>query len=85
MDKKRTIADWLKELSETTESKEEDGLMMQTYLRRSGFPAAVVTCGIVYLEGHGTMEAPPTSIHSVAKMLLKVFAEQKAKVANEGR
>ena len=34
------------------------------------FPRAKVTCGIVYLEGRGTLEAPPASIHQIARMIL---------------
>ena len=76
--KKRTIRDWLEELASKNESSEDDSLKMQILLRRNGaFPSAVVVLGIVYLDGRGTIEAPPTSIHSMAKMLLASFKEKK--------
>jgi len=65
------VKEWLEKLSSTTQSEEQDSAMMRNLLHRCGFPLAVVVYGIVYLEGHGTMDAPPTSIHSIAKMLLK--------------
>lgn len=71
-----TIKEWLEKLATSTESTEEDGASMQNFLRQYGFPSAVVTCGIVYLEGHGTYEAPPSSIHSIARMLLKILVEK---------
>lgn len=49
---------------------------MQIILRRIGFPKAIVVLGIVYLEGKGTIEAPPTIIHTIAKMILLKAAEE---------
>ena len=69
--KQQTVKEWLKELATTNQSSDKDSIKMQNLLHRVGFGSAVVTCGIVYLEGHGTIEAPPTDIHSIAKMLLK--------------
>jgi hypothetical protein len=66
-----TVKEWLTNLSESTQSTEKDSTMMQNMLHKVGFPNAIVTCGIVYLEGHGTIDAPPTSLHSIATMLLK--------------
>lgn len=66
-----TVKEWLVTTSEAKSTSEEDDAMMRILLHRVGFPQAVVTCGIVYLEGHGTMEAPPCGITQVAKMLLK--------------
>ena len=76
--KKRTIRDWLEELASKNESSEDDSLKMQILLRRNGaFPIAVVVLGIVYLDGIGTIEAPPTSIHEMAKIILASFKEKK--------
>lgn len=66
----QTIGQWLETLASGGSSNDHDSHRMQNLLHRVGFPAAVVTCGIVYLEGHGTIDAPPTSIHSIAKMLV---------------
>ena len=68
--------DWLEGLADSTQSTEEDGRMMQGMLRMMKFHKAVVVCGIVYVDGHGTMESPPTSIHAIAKMILKGQKEQ---------
>lgn len=68
--KPQTVKEWLHGLADSQESTEKDSSMMQNLLHRVGFSAAVCTYGIVYLEGHGTMEAPPTSIHAIAKMLV---------------
>jgi hypothetical protein len=69
--KPRTVKEWLQDLATTNQSTELDSAKMQNVLRKVGFPNAVVVMGIVYLEGHGTMEAPPASLHTVAKMLVK--------------
>lgn len=71
------IKEWLQGLADSTQSTEEDSAKMCNLLRRVGFPSAVVVIGIVYLKGKGTLEFPPTSIQSVAKMLLKVEEETK--------
>ena len=68
-----TIGDWLVQLANSTESTEDDSARMQNLLHRIDFPKAVVVCGIVYTDGHGTLESPPTSIHSMAKMIVKVW------------
>ena len=70
----RTVKEWLEEMAGSTVSVEQDSTKMQNLLHRAGFPHAVVVCGIVYLEGKGTIDAPPTSIHSVAQMLVKLVS-----------
>lgn len=70
--KEETIKEWLDAISKATVSTERDSLLMQNLLRRVGFPVAVVVCGVVYLDGEGTPEAPPTDIHTVARMILGV-------------
>ena len=67
----QTVKEWLEELAQSNESADIDTIKMQNLLHRAGFPQAVCTCGIVYLEGHGTLEAPPTDIHAIARMILK--------------
>lgn len=68
--KTKTVRDWLEELANTDTSSEQDSAKLQHLLHKLGFPDAVVVMGIVYLEGHGTIDAPPASIHSVARMIL---------------
>lgn len=72
-DENRTVLEVIKELSEKNNSTESDGMVIQYILRKIGFSSAIVTSGIVYLEGHGTINSPPSDIHSVAKMLLKTL------------
>ena len=64
----KQILEILKNADYTTENDEK---IMQIILNKIGFKNAVVTCGIVYLEGRGTMDAPPTSIQHMAEMLLR--------------
>ena len=63
--------DWLEGLANSTTSSEDDSNIMQGLLRKMTFHKAVVVCGIVYLDGRGTMQSPPTSIHAIARMILK--------------
>jgi len=70
--KNPTVLEFLEDVAGKDSSSEKDARLMETFLRRNlGFEKAVVTCGIVYLDGHGTLEAPPTSIHTIAKHILK--------------
>ncbi len=66
----QTVGQWLEELATSNTSTEVDSSKMQNLLHRVGLSKAIVTCGIVYLDGHGTVDAPPTSLHSIAKMLV---------------
>ena len=61
-----TIREWLEGLIKTNQSSEEDAQSMQTLLRQRAYPHAVVTCGIVYLEGYGQ----PIDIHTCARLIL---------------
>jgi hypothetical protein len=67
------VIDWITALASASTSSEIDSKKMQNVLRLVGFPSAIVVFGIVYLEGKGTLEAPPMSIHAVASMLLKTI------------
>lgn len=60
---------WLERLANSTSSSEEDSAIMQGLLRKMNFSKAVVTVGVVYLEGYGF----PRSIHSVAKEMLSSY------------
>jgi len=66
----QTIGQWLEELANNNTSTERDDSKMANLLHRVGFSSAVVTCGIVYMEGRGTIDAPPMDIHSIARMLV---------------
>jgi len=70
-----TVREWLEGVANTDTSMEEDSVKMENLLHRLNFPAARVVVGIVYLDGKGTLEAPPTSIHSIAEMLLRADKE----------
>ena len=61
----------LQDITTRTSTTQEDDSFMKALLNRIGFPESVVTCGIVYLEGRGTIDAPPVSISSMAAMILK--------------
>jgi hypothetical protein len=61
-----TIREWLMNLASGNQSTEEDARAMQNLLRQKAYPRAVVTCGVVYLEGMGQ----PIDIHSCAKLIL---------------
>ena len=61
------IGEWLGGLAKSSESTEEDSVMMQRYLRVIGFGKAIVIYGVVYPDGHGR----PVSIHSMASIILE--------------
>ena len=67
-----TVKDWLDSMASTNQSTDQDSVKMQNLLRRVGFSQAICTVGVVYLKGQGTPDAPPTDIHTIARMLLKV-------------
>ena len=66
----QTVGQWLEELAASNQSDDRDAIKMTNLLHRVGFSQAVCTCGIVYMEGKGTIESPPMSINSVAKILV---------------
>jgi hypothetical protein len=68
-----TYEEVLKRLSISESSTELDSKVMEELLHKVGYHSAIVTCGIVYIEGKGTLEAPPISIHSISKLILKMF------------
>jgi hypothetical protein len=77
-EKGETAGQVLERLSTSSTSSETDSKIMQAVLRQTGlYPNAVVVMGVVYLDGHGTMQNPPQSIHSVAKVILKAVEQAK--------
>jgi len=68
-----TIKQYLEQLGNGNTSTSEDDAKIQKLMRVLGSPNCVVTCGIVYLDGHGTIENPPMSIQQVVKVVLKVI------------
>ena len=73
--KGQTIKGWLKGLVEAKQSDRVDAQLMQGLLVKMGYARAVVVCGIVYLEGKGTIDAPPQSIHAIAKVLYEAMRD----------
>ena len=73
-----TTGQWLEALAGSDTSTEEDSRMMQRLLRQLGFPRAVVTYGVAYLEGHGR----PDSIQAMARHLSDAIKQERKKVAN---
>lgn len=65
--KDKIVKEFITRLAEADKSSETDSRYMQSLLRKLGFVQARVVGGIVYLEGRGTITAPPTSIHTIAQ------------------
>jgi hypothetical protein len=65
--------DFLEKIATANYSTEKDNQLMQVVLHKIGFNRAVVVCGIVYLEGKGTLTCPPQDIHTTAKQILRVI------------
>ena len=65
-----TIGQIVARLSVAESTTENDERTMTLVLRRCGWPRAFVACGIVYLEGRGTMHAQPCDIPTMARLLL---------------
>ncbi len=61
----------LQRISEKDTCTETDERFITAILQELGFPNVVITCGIVYMEGHGTLEFPPTDVHTVSRMILR--------------
>jgi hypothetical protein len=69
----KTVLEVITELTKKDHSDDTDSMTVQYLLRKMGFNNAVVTCGIVYLEGYGTISSPPVDIHTIAKMLYEAL------------
>jgi hypothetical protein len=61
------LMEWLNRLAMSNVSDETDDKIMQRFLRRTIYPKAVVTCGMVYTTGYGAAE----SIHDWSNVLHK--------------
>jgi len=70
-----TIGQLVERLSVAESTTEDDERTMTLVLRRCGWARALVACGIVYLEGKGTMDAPPCAIPTMARLLLAAAAK----------
>jgi len=66
-----TYRELLQRLANSNTSNDTDSIAMQNLLRRLGFGDVKVVLGVVYLEGEGTIESPPTDIHAVARCLIR--------------
>jgi len=62
-----TVHEWLQGVARDATSTDADSAKLQALLHRCGFPTAVVTCGVVYLDG--TQPGQPLSIQQVAQRL----------------
>ena len=67
---------WLEALAGSDTSTEEDSRMMQRLLRQLGFPRAVVTYGVAYLEGRGRAD----SIQAMARHLSEAIEQEQTRV-----
>ena len=70
-----TIKDYLTDLSNSETTTETDDARILNLLHGFGFNKAVVVAGIVYIDGKGTIQNPPTSIQNICKTILKVYGE----------
>jgi hypothetical protein len=71
-----TIKECLERIAKNEIVKETDEVFIRNVLYNLGFNKAVIVCGIVYLEGHGTIKAPPTSIQQIAQSILRMIEQQ---------
>ena len=65
-----TVGQVLERIAVAGSTNDTDWRMMQALLHRCGWKRARVVYGVVYLEGRGTIEAPPCSVQAMARMLL---------------
>lgn len=68
-DQNETLKEFIIRMAEAKQSNSTDSIIMQTILRKIGFPTAIVVSGIAYLECRGIIQAPPISIHALAKQI----------------
>ena len=70
-----TYSDFLHRLANSNKSSETDSRIMESFLKKIGLFNARVVSGIVYVEGHGTIDTPPTDIHNFAKLILNLLSK----------
>jgi len=71
-----TILQRIEKIANSYSSSEEDAKFISHTLHLLGLKQAVVVGGIVYMEGRGTLDSPPSSIHSVARIILRLIKEK---------
>ena len=72
--KNETLKDVLIRLAKENTSTGIDCDIISNLLRNTlDYKACFITSGIVYLDGRGTIQNPPQSIHSIARMICKVL------------
>lgn len=64
------IKQYLQELNLRQSSNEKDEKVIRGILKFLGFDKVIITYGVVYLDGVGTIENPPMSIQQIAKFIL---------------
>jgi len=74
--KEETIKAYIERLSKSKTTTADDDKKFQVVCRLMGFENAVVTCGVVYLDGQGTIQNPPRSIQQVASSMLIIIEEK---------
>ena len=67
---RETVKEWLDSLAARTASYGSDDIRMQNFLHMIGITNAICVYGIVYMEGKGTVNAPPVDIHTVARWVI---------------
>lgn len=72
-----TIKERLEKIAAGNSSDEADDQATAYVARRLGYPRAVATCGIIYLDGQGTIENPPMPIQSFARTVIKALGEKR--------
>jgi hypothetical protein len=77
-----TIKEQLQNISNSNTSSLDDEKFIKIVLNRLGFNNAIVTYGIVYIEGIGTLKNPPTSINAIAKSILNALNQNKPNKPN---
>jgi hypothetical protein len=70
------VVDVIKRLATTNTSTKRDEIVIEYVLKELGYANARVVSGIVYLDGRGTLQNPPTSIHAVAKALMPLVNKE---------
>ena len=70
----QTVKEWLTGLARSNSSSDSDSRKLSNLLRNTlDYKNVVVVAGIVYLDGQGTIENPPQSIHAIARMICKAL------------
>jgi hypothetical protein len=79
-EKLKQIIAYFDNLSNQSNIKEIDNKKILSILRLFGFNNCKIVSGIVYLEGRGTINAPPQSIFTIIKILKQRYIYQLNKI-----